>query len=127
MKKVSEEKIKVAISRNGTQQRYGQLRRIQNWPELAQQANWSVTRLAKLCGVSTRAIQRHFRENHRKPPKAWLLEERQNLAVELMREGSSSIKEIAFELGYQHGHHFSRQFKKHWGYAPAAGRAIRGA
>jgi transcriptional regulator GlxA family with amidase domain len=127
MNKETEEPNRVANGGNGGQRRNSRLQRIQNWPELAEQANWSASALAKMCGVSTRALQRHFRENVGKPPKAWLSEQRHNRAAERLREGSSSVKEIAMDLGYQHGHNFSRQFRKHWGYAPSAKPGIRSA
>jgi transcriptional regulator GlxA family with amidase domain len=36
------------------------LNRTSNWLELAIQANWSVGKLAKFCGVSPRTLERYF-------------------------------------------------------------------
>jgi transcriptional regulator GlxA family with amidase domain len=119
MNKETKEQNQLANGGNGWRPRNDRLQHIRNWLELAEQANWSVNALARLCGVSVRALQRHFSKNMGKSPKAWISEQRQNRAVKLLRGGKSSIKEIARELGYQHGANFSRQFKKHWGYAPA--------
>ena len=90
---------------------------IQNWPELAEEANWSGRTLARNCGISLRTLQRHFLEKMRKTPKVWLDEQRHRQAVKLLQDGSS-IKETAAHLGYKHAHHFSRNFKKHFGFPP---------
>jgi AraC-like DNA-binding protein len=94
------------------------LNNINNWPELARQANWSVGKMAKLCGVSVRVLERHFHQTQAKSPKAWLTEQRQKQALELL-DGRIPVKEAAARLGYQHAHHFSREFKAYWGYCPA--------
>lgn len=85
--------------------------------ELAIQANWSVLRLAKLCGVSVRKLERDFHKMMEQSTKTWLLEQRQRLAMELLQNGWL-VKEVAIELGYKHPHHFSRDFKKYWGICP---------
>ncbi len=93
------------------------LNHIQNWSELTQQASWSVAVLARKRGVSVRTLERYFRKRMPKSPKAWLLEQRQLRAIELLRDGCS-VKETAALLGYTHADHFSHEFKKHWGRSP---------
>ena|SRR5215469_7549124 len=93
------------------------LRNIENWDELADQAKWSVARLAKQCGVSPRTIERYFLEHKRKSPKVWLNEKRQQNAVELLRKGYS-VKETADRLRYRWESTFSREFTKYWGFSP---------
>lgn len=93
------------------------LHQIQNWPELAQQAKWSATALAKKCDVSLRTLERHFLTQMGKTPKAWLAEQRQFRAVELLLD-NSSVKETAIYLGYKHATNFTRKFKDHWGGCP---------
>jgi len=93
------------------------LNHVQNWPDLAQKANWSVTTMAKDCGVSSRSLQRHFLKTFGKSPKTWLLEQRQKKAVEFLQRGSS-VKEVSSKVGYQHVSAFSRQFKKIEGDSP---------
>jgi AraC-like DNA-binding protein len=90
---------------------------IKNWPELARQANWSAAALAKRCGVSVRTLERYFLKQMEKSPMAWLSEQRQHQAVELLRNGSS-VKETALYLGYKQSTNFTRKFKKHWGRCP---------
>jgi transcriptional regulator GlxA family with amidase domain len=90
---------------------------IKNWPELAPKANWAVSALAKQCRVSVRALEHHFLRKMGTNPKNWLREQRQQKALEMLSKGAS-VKEIAFELGYKHSHHLSRDFKAHFGYSP---------
>jgi transcriptional regulator GlxA family with amidase domain len=94
------------------------LNHIQSWSELARQANWSVSALAKKCGVSARTLERYFLKDMGKCPKAWLSEQRQLLASKLLLDGSS-VKETAACLGYKNQHHFSRDFKKQYGRPPS--------
>ena len=91
---------------------------IHDWPERARQANWSAAALAKLCGVSTNTLRRHFIQQMRKTPGAWLAEQRQHNAIELLCDGSS-IKETAAFLGYKQQTNFTRKFKEFWGACPS--------
>jgi transcriptional regulator GlxA family with amidase domain len=97
------------------------LNHIQNWSELASQANWSASALAKKCGVSVRTLHRHFLKQMDKSTKDWLAEQRQRHAVELLRKGSS-IKETSACLDYKQPGSFSRGFKSHWGIRPSRQR-----
>ena len=93
------------------------LTRIQNWSDLARQAQWSAGRLAMLCGVSRETLRQHFLRRFGKLPGAWLNEQRQHEAIALLRDGSSS-KETAACLGYKQQTNFTRQFKEYWGQCP---------
>jgi transcriptional regulator GlxA family with amidase domain len=95
------------------------LSHIQNWPELAEKANWFVAELAKRCGVSVRVLERHFLQNMGRPPKAWLIGERQHRALKLLHDGWP-VKVTAAQLGYKYAHHFSREFKAYWGFCPSS-------
>jgi AraC-like DNA-binding protein len=94
------------------------LNSIQNWPERARQANWSVSKLAKLCGISRDTMRRHFLQHFGKTPKVWLAEQRQQQAIELLRNGST-IKETSACLGYKQQTNFTRQFKGYHGTCPS--------
>lgn len=93
------------------------LSHVKNWPELAQEVNWSVTGLARRCGVSGDTLRRHFLQHLGRLPGDWLAEIRQHQAVMLLREGAS-IKETAFLLGYKQQTNFTRKFKAYWGTCP---------
>ena len=94
------------------------LAKIQDWPELARQANWSVGALAKLCEGSVETLRKHFVEQTGAPASAWLLEDRQKRALELLRDGFS-IKETAAILSYKQQSSFTRAFTKYWGVCPS--------
>ena len=89
----------------------------QDWLLLARQANWSVTKLAKLNRVTERTLRRYFLKNMSVTPKSWLTEQRMKQAIELLRNGSS-VKETALQLGFQHSNTLSREFKKICGECP---------
>lgn len=95
-----------------------------DWPTLARQANWSVTGLAKLCGVSSSGLRRHFLTHERRTPKHWMDEERLRQAIALLND-SSSIKETAIMLGYEQQTNFTRKFKAFWGVCPSVFLASR--
>jgi transcriptional regulator GlxA family with amidase domain len=86
------------------------LQHIQNWEELATQSKWSVAELARLCGVSTETLRRHFLSHMGKTTRAWLVEQRMDEGNKLLSKGTQ-VKETAFRLGYNHQNNFSRQFK----------------
>ena len=81
-----------------------------NWEELAQSAHYNAHELAKLCGISTRQLQRHFRFRFRCSPQSWLNYRRLLAAEGLLRSGDS-VKKVAFDLGFKQPSHFCRQFK----------------
>lgn len=93
------------------------LAKIQNWPALAREAQWSVCRLAKQCAVSPATLRRHFLFMAGKSPHRWLAEERQREAWALLLDGFT-IKETAVCLGYGQQTNFTRSFKEHWGICP---------
>jgi AraC-like DNA-binding protein len=95
------------------------LNQSQDWLELARRSNWSASSMAALCGVSVRTLERYFLKTMGMTPKKWLEEQRQNQAVQLLRDGSP-VKETAARVGFKHAQHFSREFKKHWGSCPTA-------
>jgi transcriptional regulator GlxA family with amidase domain len=94
------------------------LNEFQDWPTLAKQANWSVTKLAKACGVSEDTLWRHFRKHMGQTPKKWLMGQRQNRAIELLHDGSS-VKQTAASLGYKQQGNFTRTFREFWGACPS--------
>lgn len=94
------------------------LQLIKNWPELANQANWRAGRLAKICKVSPRTLERFIIRKYKKTPKAWLIELRQKIAAEELARGMWP-KEVATIAAYKSHAQFSREFKAYWGYSPS--------
>jgi AraC family transcriptional regulator, transcriptional activator FtrA len=94
------------------------LNQFQNWLERAQQTGWSVSGLAKSCGVSVRTLHRHFLATKGKTTKAWLAAKRLRIAIELLDDGIS-IKETAWCLGYKKPNNFTREFKRQFSRCPS--------
>jgi AraC family transcriptional activator FtrA len=94
------------------------LKNIENWDELAEQAKWSASILAKKCGVSVRTLHRHFRKTTGESTKTLLEEKRQKNAIKLLENGFS-IKETAAFLGYKQPNNFTRYYKSQTGISPS--------
>jgi transcriptional regulator GlxA family with amidase domain len=97
------------------------LHHIQSWPQLAHEANYAVSALAKSCGVSVRNLERLFLLALGETPRRLLKRLRMQRAIELLRDGST-VKETSACLGYEDPSHFSREFKNHYGFAPNRAR-----
>lgn len=95
------------------------LNQVENWRQLAKEATWSVSRLARSCGVMPRTLERYFRRNMGTSPKSWMIEQRQLMACKLLRDKCVSVKEAAMQLGYTQAQHFSQDFRKYWGVYPS--------
>ena len=94
------------------------LNKIVDWVSLARQAQWSASAMAKQSGVSVRTLHRHFLRHMGKNTRAWLDEQRQHAARELLSDGSSG-KETSAYLGYKQQSSFSRHYKQQTGHCPS--------
>ena len=77
---------------------------------LAKAADYNVTSLAEQCGMSPRQLRRLFRRQFARSLKSWLTETRIEKA-EYLLQSQTSVKAVAFALGYKQPSHFFRQFK----------------
>jgi AraC-like DNA-binding protein len=93
------------------------MHQIRDWPQTAKEAHWSVSALAKKCGVSVRTLERYFVKQMGTKPKQWLAIQRQLQASNLLRNGFS-VKETSGFLHFKHPSHLTNGFKKHWGRSP---------
>lgn len=84
---------------------------ILQWIELAETAHFDARRLASLCRLSSRQLQREFRRCLDRSPQDWLNEQRIKAARQLLLSGLP-VKRVAYELGFKQPSHFSRQFKE---------------
>ena len=81
------------------------------------QNGFAVKVLAAHLGLSVRTFERHFREQFRMTPKAWIMRERMSLAPPLLADGLSN-KQVAAFLSYNYESNFCRDFKRCFGCAP---------
>src|SRR5690349_6606219 len=89
----------------------------EEWERIAQAAEFSQAKMASICGMSQRQLQRVFKSELRCTPTQWLRELRCRLAKRLILQGYSS-KAAAAELKYSTISHFCREFKKVFGASP---------
>ena len=93
-------------------------RSLENWNILASKACYRPRKLAELCGVSLRQLQRRFRDEMGISPQAWLSQRRIEVAGEMLLT-AQSIKEVSHRVGFKQPSHFSREFKRWFGKTPS--------
>ena len=95
--------------------------RLKRWALLhIAEADITPATLAQACNISRRQLYRLF-ELHGITPAAWLWDLRLKKAYDdLLACPHRSITEIAFSVGFNDAAHFSRTFRKHFGFPPVA-------
>jgi AraC-like DNA-binding protein len=101
------------------------LLRIQDWEALAKQADFEPAKMAALCPISLRQLERFFAEHFHKTPENWILELKCRLARKLITTGYSS-KAAATELRFSDDAHFCNLFKRIHGVTPQSFAPIFG-
>ena len=107
----------------------GKLVKTEDWENVARQAEFKPAKMATLCAMSERHLQRIFKKHLKQTPSQWLRELQCRLAKQLISQGYSS-KAAAAELNFATDAHFCREFKKVFGtppqsFAPAHGLSLR--
>jgi AraC-like DNA-binding protein len=87
--------------------------------------DWSLDELASQVGLSRSALAERFTHFVGTPPMQYLAQWRMQLAAGLLANGSSSVAEVAFAVGYGSEAAFSRAFKRLVGVSPASWRTAR--
>jgi len=88
-----------------------------DWERLAKEADYNSAKMASLCTMTERHLQRFFKKHTGFPPTHWLRRLQCRLAKDLISQGYSS-KAAAAELKFAGGAHFCREFKKVFGASP---------
>src|SRR5262245_29956044 len=86
----------------------------EDWDQLARNAIYRASQLAKLCNVSLRSLERFFRKTLNTAPQRWLNKLRDMEAARMALKGSRT-KEIAHALGYAQPSYLCRVFKSNHG------------
>lgn len=86
--------------------------------DAASYEEWSVSRLARVSGVSQAHFARSFKEAFGLPPHRYLLTRRIERAKALLRDTDLSITDIAFQTGWNSLGTFGRIFRDITGESP---------
>lgn len=81
--------------------------------------NLKMEAYAALCNRSLSTFKRDFQKVYKTAPGKWLLEQRLHHAMRLLSDHHKPVSDVAFESGFESVSHFSRSFKKRFGYAPS--------
>jgi AraC-like DNA-binding protein len=84
----------------------------------AHKCGYRAEALAALCELSSRQLRRRFQERFGRSTQDWLNEQRMVAAVYLLRQ-TPLVKYVAYELGFKHVGHFSREFKQYHRLTPS--------
>jgi len=87
------------------------LLRIREWERLAWDSDFRSGKMASLCFVSQRQLQRFFDQHFHTTPSKWLRQLQCRMARKLITEGYSN-KAVAYDLKFASNSHFCREFKK---------------
>ncbi|HLX72310.1 MAG TPA: helix-turn-helix transcriptional regulator [Verrucomicrobiae bacterium] len=94
---------------------------VHDWNKVAADAHFSVSKLAKECGVSERQLRRYFLKQFGKSPREWMAAQRMRKVRPLLATGKS-VKEIAAQAGFNHQSNFARSFKHYYNATPSSQR-----
>ncbi len=74
--------------------------------------------LSKIAGLSVRHFARAFKERTGETPHRWLMQRRVQRAIELLRDGSEPLAQVAYECGFSSQSHFTKVFRQISGITP---------
>jgi AraC family transcriptional regulator, regulatory protein of adaptative response / methylphosphotriester-DNA alkyltransferase methyltransferase len=87
--------------------------------------------VARRLATSRRQLQRAFAEAGQTSFRTYLAQVRMGRALDLLREGSLPVREVASRVGYRQAAQFAKTFRRHHGRPPSSfrreGRAEGGA
>lgn len=84
------------------------------------QQRWSVADMANTMQCSEPWLRRLFLRYTGKTPKEYYLDAQLNLAQSLLKQEGNSVSQVAGMLNFFDSFHFSKAFKRKFGYAPSA-------
>ncbi len=71
-------------------------------------------------------IRHEFKKHYGVSPIQYLINRRMEYAKHLLNTSGMSVKQIAYQCGFENEYYFSRIFKKLTGYSPSQYRAMLG-
>jgi AraC-like DNA-binding protein/DNA-binding MarR family transcriptional regulator len=113
-----------SLQRTSTDARRGlaawQVRKLTEYMKTHLSERVRVSDLARQVGLSASSLSRAFKVSMSTSPHKWQLSERIQAAQIMLREGASSLAEVAFATGFAEQSHFARVFKEMVGVTPGA-------
>jgi AraC-like DNA-binding protein/DNA-binding MarR family transcriptional regulator len=113
-----------SLRRSSTDARRGlapwQVRKVTEYMKTHLSERVRVGHLARLVGLSASSFRRAFKVSMSTSPHKWQLSERIQAAQIMLREGASSLAEVALATGFAEQSHFARVFKEIVGVTPGA-------
>ena len=85
----------------------------------------SLEQIAEECHIDSAYLCRLFKRFDNRSPYQYLMRMKMNLAAQKLQLPNSSVKKIAFELGFSDPFHFSRVFKRIFGIPPSTFKNLR--
>jgi AraC-like DNA-binding protein len=85
--------------------------------DFANQSNYQPAKMARLCQISLRQLERTFKIESGCTPREWLKIQRLNNALLMLRK-AQSVKQVAYDLAYPQIPQFCREFKTRFGITP---------
>ncbi len=80
--------------------------------------NFPLDKFAMMSGRSLSTFHRDFKSIFKQPPHKWIMQQRLNLAKNLIQRGKKA-SEIYLEVGFEDLAHFSKRFKNSFGMNPS--------
>ena len=113
-----------SLRRSSTDARRGlaawQVRKVTEYMRTHLSERVRVSDLARQVGLSASGFSRAFKRSMSTSPHKWQLSERILAAQTMLREGGSSLTEVALATGFAEQSHFARVFKEMVGVTPGA-------
>lgn len=81
--------------------------------------NIPLTQFAQMSGRSLSTFNREFRKEFNTSPHKWIKQRRLERAKKLLVQTQKTASDIYLEVGFEDLAHFSRSFKKHFGFNPS--------
>ncbi len=82
------------------------------------QQQWTIETMAEKVGISVPHFHKLFKTNVGTPPMTYLNNLRLDKSRELLETTFKNVTEIRFEIGIRNDGHFTRDFKKKFGFSP---------
>jgi len=93
---------------------------VEDWAQMAEQADYQSWRLAELLKICPRQLRRYTQKLFHCSPRHWLNHQRLLDAAAMLLETDLPVKVVAAQVGFKQHSHFSRQFKLQYNFSPSA-------